>query len=97
MELKFEFDMEFINKGLFSSIIYFFITIMGIFLFFNFLPVIFFIGLAIWGIFRVVNAFKNRKGKYVFNEERPDSVVEAIVKDDYDTKNAIDVDFIEIK
>jgi uncharacterized membrane protein YuzA (DUF378 family) len=89
--------MEFINRGIFSILFYLIITLAGIYLFLNLLPIFTIIALAAWGIYKLISVFKSRKEKDMSNESSVDSGVETIVKDEYDTTNVIDVDFIEIK
>ena len=87
--------MEFINKRFINGIFYFIITIVGVYLLFSILPIVIFIFLGIWAIYKVVNIFKRRKNK--FSKSDNDTIVETIVNDEYDTSHAVDVDFTEIK
>lgn len=89
--------MELINKGFFSGIMYFIITIIGIYLFFNFLFPVVLLVLIVWGTRKAVKAFKNRKVKNIVDESSMDSEVQSFIKDEFNIENVVDVDFTEIK
>ena len=89
--------MELINKGFFSGIMYFIITIIGIYLFFNFLFPVVLLVLIVWGTRKAAKAFKNRKVKNIVDESSMDSEVQSFIKDEFNIENVVDVDFTEIK
>lgn len=94
--------MDSINRG-FSSLLIIVLIFAAMALVLNILPVILLIAAGVWGITYSVRAFKkwNSNRDKVFNRKSPGvekvETMEGAFSDSFNTENAIDVEFTEVK
>lgn len=94
--------MDFINRGI-SSFLIIMLVFAGISLILNILPIVILVGAGVWGISYGVKAFKswNDSRKRVFKGKaarfEKAETMETDFSENFDTKNAIDVEYTEVK